>query len=98
MKYVINNNYGGYEVPEEVQKLTGLKTWDASDEARTNQVFIDWVMKHQNDPECDLCVVEVPEEATDTYLYDYDGVETMLVVINGKIEVAPCLMEESFYA
>lgn len=34
-----------------------------------------------------LIVVEIPDESTDYYIEDYDGVESVIYVVDGKIHV-----------
>ena len=36
----------------------------------------------------DLVVVEIPDGATDWDIYEYDGLETIIYVLNGKIYYA----------
>lgn len=81
MKYVINGTWGGYSVPDEVCAVLGCKRYDEN--VRTNSTFVDWVLAHSGTT--DLEVVEIPKEATDWELEEYDGLESIIAVINGKI-------------
>lgn len=88
MKYVINNEFGGFEVPTILIKENN---WDRkyiySEEIRTDIKLIEWVENHPDD---ELAIVDIPEEATDFMVNDYDGKETVYAVINGKIkEIVP---------
>ena len=84
MKYVINSNWGGFSIPEEVKSVFN-KYWNGSDDydPRTDEVLINWVLTHKN--ETDLKVVEIPDEATDWELNEYDGWESIIAVVNGKL-------------
>lgn len=88
MKYVINNEFGGFSVPANLIKENN---WDNkylySEEIRTDIKLIEWVENHPDD---ELAIVDIPEEATDFMVNDYDGKETVYAVINGKIkEIVP---------
>lgn len=81
MKYVINGTWGGYSVPDEVRAVLGCNRYDEN--VRTNPTFVNWVLAHSDTT--DLEVVEIPKEATDWELEEYDGLESIIAVINGKI-------------
>lgn len=81
MKIVINADWGGFVVPQEVRKifeLEGLPTC-----VRTDPRFVAWVETHAG--ESDLAIAEIPDVATDWMIQSYDGMESVLYVIDGKI-------------
>lgn len=82
MTIVINSAFGGYRVPEEV--ATALNCWQYEDsaEVRTAPEFIAWVENH---PESTLTVVEIPEDATDWEINEYDGLESITAVVGGRL-------------
>lgn len=82
MMYVINVEYGGFNVPEEVEAMIGDK-WDYEGDIRANAHFVEWVKAHAG--ETDLAVVEIPAEATDWEVIEYDGYEYIIAVVDGKI-------------
>lgn len=88
MKYVINNEFGGFSVPANLIKENNWNNkYLYSEEIRTDIKLIEWVENHPGD---DLAVVNIPEEATDFMVNDYDGKETVYAVIDGKIkEIVP---------
>ena len=87
MKMVINGTYGGFELPEDYAavKTEGF-VWDCSDDIRRDFDLIDIV--ESDDYDGDLEVVEIPEEATDYYIEEYDGAESVIFVVDGKIHFA----------
>ena len=81
MKIVINANYGGYgcDVSEQYEDLV-----DRYQNDRTNPELVSFVENHPND--CgDLEVMTIPDNATDWDIQDYDGNETLIYVVDGKI-------------
>ena len=87
MLYVINANYGGFSVPDEVMNTLGCGRYafDYSDDIRTNEVLIAWVREHCNNVGNDLALINIPDNATDWELNEYDGLESITAVVNGKI-------------
>ena len=85
MKIVINCTFGGFGVPDEVCDKLGCETFDDDRQIRTSKELIDWVNAHpMNDG---LVVVDIPDEATDFVIHEYDGKEWIDVVVDGKIIV-----------
>lgn len=81
MKIVLNKAYGGYgyDVTEKFENFVYKYEGD-----RTNLELIAFV---ENNPEdCgDLEIVEIPDNNTDYTIEEYDGFETLIYVVNGKI-------------
>ena len=81
MKIVVNADYGGYGcgVAEEYEDFVGTHESD-----RTNPELVAFVEEH---PEAcgDLIVVEIPDTATDWEMDEYDGWESIIYVVDGKI-------------
>lgn len=86
MKYVINRDYSGFHIPRELVNVLPDLPYDGCDEIRADPRLVEWVLAHQG--QTTLKVVEIPEEATDYLLQEYDGWETVIVVRDGKIEFA----------
>jgi hypothetical protein len=81
MKIVINGNFGGYGygVAEEFDELV-----ERYENDRTAPELVEFVENHPE--ECgDLIVEEIPDTATDYYINEYDGSESVLFVVDGKI-------------
>ena len=87
MKVIINDCYGGFSVSEAVMKEMGWESpYDCSD--RTDPKLIEVVERLGKDANggcASLRVVEIPEEATDWRLEEYDGAETVWYVLDGKM-------------
>lgn len=85
MKIVINPSYGGFRVPDALLENGSIARNDRySDKisVRTNRALIDYVETH---PNTELAIIEVPDEATDFEINEYDGLESIIAVVNGKI-------------
>ena len=81
MKIVINGTYGGYGygVAKKFKELVRR-----CEDNRTAPELVEFVENHPT--ECgDLMVVEIPDTATDYYINEYDGSESVLFVVDGKI-------------
>ena len=82
MKMVLNKDYGGF----------GFGVADKYDDIinrceRTDAELIELVETHPD--ECgDLKVVEIPDEATDWEVDEYDGWESVTYVVDGKLHHA----------
>lgn len=79
MKIVVNKEYGGFEVPEELISITKSR-WNCD---RNMPELVNWVKDHESTTA--LEVVIVPDNATDYEILDYDGMETVVYVVDGKL-------------
>lgn len=86
MKYVINVCYGGFGLKREYLEELGFECdWQVD---RADKRLIEMVETLGNeiaDAFADLKVVEIPDDATDWRLDEYDGTETITYVKNGKM-------------
>ena len=81
MKIVINGDFGGFGfgVAEEFEDFV----YEHCDN-RTNEELVKFV--EENPDKCgDLQVAEIPDNATDWDIDDYDGNEQVIYVLDGKI-------------
>ena len=87
MKVVVNRCYGGFSLPKKFCDKYGLARFD--DIERTDPRLIAFV--EENSELCQhfncasLRIVEIPDETTDWQINEYDGLESIIAVINGKI-------------
>ena len=84
MKLVINNCYGGFGVKANIAKEYGFDPYGV---ARDNIRLITLIEMgvNCNTDYSDLRVVEVPDSATDYEIQEYDGRESIIYVMDGKI-------------
>lgn len=87
MKIVINTTFGGFYLGEEYCKKYNTYPYDYNNSIRTDPQLVKWVENHPNDNPS-LTAVEIPEEATDWMINEYDGAEQILYVLDGKIHGA----------
>lgn len=90
MKIVIYKSFGGFHYPEKFCERYSLDRYDwmdyaDDDEYRFHDILIDWVEKNPQDSE-GLRVVNIPDNATDWQIHEYDGLESIIYVIDGKIQ------------
>ena len=83
MKMVINKDYGGFCLPREYCDLCDCGYYDFGMEERQDPVLIKMVEEGCDNP--DLKVIEIPDNATDSKLMEYDGFETVVYVVDGKL-------------
>ena len=93
MKLVINSSFGGFSLSPACAAKLGTDThplWDG-DEIRTNPELIKLVEEdsYAASGECaSLMVVNVPDKATDYMITEYDGSESVIYVLDGKMHYA----------
>lgn len=86
MKYVINCCYGGFGLSEEARKALGINYDEGVD--RSNPQLVAMVEENSKAVSGDyayLTIVEIPDNATDWELLEYDGFEEIIAVVDGKI-------------
>lgn len=92
MKIALNKDYGCFMLNEEQEK--NLKPLvdddfiyevDYNHKLRTNKYLIETLEKI---PSKSITIIEIPDNATDFIIDDYDGFETVYFVVDGKIKRA----------
>ena len=88
MKFVINTCYGGFGINSKWE--TENCGTDCKKDCHECAKLIHAIEKRENvnDDFSKLTVVEIPNEATDYEILEYDGCESLLYVLNGKIRYA----------
>lgn len=89
MKLVLNREYGGFSLPEEFCTQYNMKEFEDID--RTDDRLINFVENHGGHVKVfcgELAITEIPDESTDYCINEYDGLESVIYVLNGKIHWA----------
>ena len=88
MKIVTNKCFGGFAVNDNIVKMLNLESRYDLEDDRTNVKLIELIESgvNVNDNYSDLVVVEIPDDATDYMINEYDGYETVYYVLDGKIK------------
>ena len=89
MKVVINDCFGGFSVSEKAKEMLG---WDSvyDCESRDDPELIrvvEQLGEEANGAYANLEIVEIPDEATDWRIFDYDGAESVWYVLDGKMKM-----------
>lgn len=93
MKIIINDCYGGFDLNDKtIKKLSEsgiiVDRFGAGTSTRTNPELIKMIENGKdvtNDEYSHLKIVNIPDNATDYLITEYDGWERILCVIDGKI-------------
>ena len=88
MKLVINKCFGGFSVNDNIVKMLNLESRYDLEDDRTNAKLIELIESgvDVNTKYSNLTVVEIPDDATDYMINEYDGFENVLYVLDGKIK------------
>lgn len=87
LKLVINRSYGGFSLPSDVIRELGYRnSW--SENLRGDLRLVKMVEENP-DRFKDLMVVEIPWNPSDYKIVDYDGKESVIYVVDGKLHRAP---------
>lgn len=89
MTLVLNRDWGGFSLPQDYVEAYGLEDgYDYEDATiREDAQLIEWVRTHANHKGMcgDLGLVEIPDNCTDYEINDYDGMESVTYVVDGKL-------------
>lgn len=88
MKIVLNKCFGGFSLSDFAVEALGLNSAYAYIE-RTNSQLISLIEQYGaekvNGRHSELEIVNVPDNTTDWEMSDYDGFESIIYVVDGKI-------------
>lgn len=83
MKIVINRDWGVYGLPDEFCAKHNCNHYSYDNTIRQNEELIEIVSDENYNGTLKVC--EIPDEITDWEINDYDGMETVIYVLNGKL-------------
>ena len=86
MKLVINNCYGGFELSEKAREMLGVNPYDIKRNDPKLIQIVEELGEKASGKSANLQIVEIPDEITDFDISEYDGVETVIYVMDGKIK------------
>lgn len=91
MVFVLNKRYGGFSLSPFAVEQLGIEDEYSFDASNTQQVeALANLINEYGSEKCSgssakLRVIEIPNTFTDYEIMDYDGVETIIYVVDGKI-------------
>ena len=85
LEFVLHKDWGSFHYPEVFCEQYGVHRYDAEDHCEER--FIEWVKAHPDESEGHR-IVTIPATATDCFVNDYDGMESLIYVVNGKLNWA----------
>lgn len=86
MEIILNSSYGGFMVTQEIADMFHTNVYDTS--LRENKELINIIKNGKQDVSgsfSKLEVFEIPDEVTDYTITDYDGIENIIYVQDGKL-------------
>ena len=85
MKILVNKDYGGFDLSDAVYEKIG-NDWDGSrDDPKLIAAVEKIGLKKSGGYNAHLAIVKIPDEATDWDIDEYDGWESVIYVVDGKI-------------
>ena len=89
MKIILNECYGGFSIAKEWADLLGVYPHD-EEKLRFNEVLIKAIEAglQVSDFHSELRVITIPDNATDYKITEYDGCESLIYVVDGKLHWA----------
>lgn len=89
MKFVLNKCYGGFSISDFAQKKLGIDTpYPELDELTTDALaalIVEFGSERVSGRNAKLRVVEIPNDVTDYEINEYDGIESITYVLDGKL-------------
>ena len=87
MKICINTCFGGFGLSDEALQMLGFETrypWISRTDSRLIEV-VNTLGEAANGYSARLAIVDLPDEATDWEIEEYDGSEGIVYVLDGKL-------------
>ena len=97
-KILVNTSFGGFGLKDEYYDYFMART-KGLDDIREDEKLIALVEQGVDigDNYAEIGIAEIPDNATDYYINEYDGKEEVLYVLDGKIRFAKCYLHGGEY-
>ena len=86
---VLNKSFGGFWLGKGFCKRYHCNKYaydydNSNKNLRMDERLVEWVRQHPEDnPDLKVCII--PDNVTDWQIHEYDGFESLIMVIDGKI-------------
>ena len=92
MIFILNKCYGGWSISDFAMEQLGLDSnypdMDEVDEKKLAELINEYGSEKCSGHSAKLKVIEIPDNATDWDVEDYDGIERIVYVVDGKLNYA----------
>ena len=92
MTFILNKCYGGWSISDFAKEQLGLDSnypdMDEVDEKKLAELINEYGSEKCSGRSAKLKVIEIPDNATDWDIEDYDGIERIVYVVDGKLNYA----------
>ena len=92
MIFILNKCYGGWSISDFAMEQLGLDSnypdMDEVDEKKLAELINEYGSEKCSGHSAELKVIEIPDNATDWDIEDYDGIERIVYVVDGKLNYA----------
>lgn len=92
MTFILNKCYGGWSISDFAMEQLGLDSnypdMDEVDEKKLADLINEYGSEKCSGRSAYLKVVEIPDNATDWDIEEYDGIERIVYVVDGKLNYA----------
>lgn len=90
MKLVINKCFGGFGISDSAAEILGIDEYDFIDRDDENLIALidEKGSEFVSGSFAKLKIVEIPDAYTDYTIDEYDGMERVIYVVNGKLHFA----------
>ena len=92
MIFILNKCYGGWSISDFAMEQLGLDSnypdMDEVDEKKLAELINEYGSEKCSGHSAKLKVIESPDNATDWDIEEYDGIERIVYVVDGKLNYA----------
>ena len=90
MKLVVNKCFGGFGISDSAAEILGIDEYDFIDRDDENLIALinEKGSEFVSGSFAKLKIVEIPDSITDYVIDEYDGMERVIYVLNGKLHFA----------